>query len=362
MYVSALSRYLIKTYLEKLLQVLLVVTFALVISNAFDILHRIRGIHLQYNSFFQLIFFKTPYLLLEILPLVVMLATFLMHFVLTRRNELAVMWGSGISIYRLLLPIILINFAIGIASITILNPLSTYMLVRFETLEAKFTDRKLPYLSLSNLGVMISEHYNGENRIYVARSVIVPENRMLNVSLFFIDHNNNFDHRIEAKTASFGNGEIVMNDVSIFSHHNVETHHDVYRAPSNLLITNLVDGVTSPDHLNFWNLPEATMKLAVAGFPIFKHQLYYYKLLFKPFAMVAYIFLAICFISNDTRSKNRMNYLAMGIFSGLVAYLMSQIISNILAYNGVNILWAVFLPIIIVILTSNFFILHYRRD
>lgn len=362
MYISVLSRYLIRTYLEKLLLVLLVVTAALILSNTFDLLQRIKGIHLRYDIFFQLVFLKTPYLIIELLPLIVMLATFLMHFMLTKCNELFVVWGSGISIYRALLPIILINLAIGLASITLLNPLSTYMLVKFETLESKFTDRKLPYLTLSSLGVMISENYNGENRIYVAKSVVVPEKKMLDVSIFFTDDDNNFLHRIEAKKATFEEGKIAMHNVSIFTSDNTKTYHEEYSVASNLLITNLVDGVTAPDHLNFWKLPETISKLSDAGFPIFKYQLYYSKLLLKPLAMIAYILLAMCFISNDMRAKNRMNHLAFGIFTGLFGYLVSQIFSNILAYNGTSIMLAVFLPIMIVILGSNFAMLHWRRD
>ena len=362
MYISVLSRYLISTYLRKLLLVLLVVTAALILSNTFDLLHRIHGVHLKYNILAQLILLKTPYLLLELLPLIGMLATFLMHFVLTKQNELFVIWGCGVSIYRMLLPIMIINLAIGIAGITIFNPLSTYMLVKYENLESKFTDRKTSYLTLSSLGVMISEYYDGENRIYVARSVVVPENKMLNVSIFFTDNDNNFLYRIEAKRASFGIGEILMHDVSIFSADNVRIEHKEYNIKSHLLITNLVEGVTAPDHLNFWQLPEAISKLSNAGFPTFKHQLYYSKLLFNPLAMIAYIFLAICFISNDMRSKNRMNHLSIGVFVGLVAYLLSQIFSNILAYNGTSVMLAVFVPVMMVILSSNFTILHWRRD
>ncbi len=362
MYISVLSRYLIKTYLEKLFLVLLIVTSALILSNIFDLLHRIRGVHLRYDIFAQLVFFKTPYLLLELFPLVVMLTTFLMHFTLTKRNELFIIWGCGISIYKAFMPIIIINFAIGIASITIFNPLSTYMLVRYETLDAKFTDRKTSYLALSNLGVMIAENYENEHRIYVAKSVVVQDNKMLNVSIFFTDNDNNFLQRIEAQKASFNDGKIIMQNVSIFASDNSRTNHAEYSIPSHLLITNLVEGVTAPDHVNFWKLPETISKLSNAGFPTLKHQFYYSKLLLKPLAIIAYIFFAICFISNDMRSKNRMHHLALGVFAGLVAYIISQIFSNILAYNGTSIMLSVFLPIMLVILGSNFAMLHWRRD
>lgn len=363
MYVSVLSRYLIRSYFSKFFLVLLVVIAALILSNIFDLLHRIRGVHLQYEVFFQLVFLKIPYLVLEILPLVIMLTTFLMHFVLTRYNELLVIWGSGISIYRLLIPITLVTFAMGILCVLLINPISTHMLIKYENLESKFTDRKTSFLILSSLGVMISEHYYEENRIYMAKSVVVAENKMINVSVFFTDNNNNFLKRLEAKRAIFApDNKIKFYEVSIYTSDNRIEHHSDYEINSNLLISNLVEGVTSPDHLNFWQLPEAISKLSKAGFPIFKHQIYYTKLLFKPFAMIAYMLLAICFISNETRSKNRTNLMSIGLFSGLVVYLMSQIFSNIMAYNGTDIVFAVLLPIIIVILTCNFIVLHWRRD
>jgi lipopolysaccharide export system permease protein len=360
MYVSVLSRYLIKTYLEKLFLVLLVVVFALVLSSAFDILHRIKGVNLQYKIFLQLIFLKVPYLTLELLPLIVMLATFLTHFLLSRRNELLMMCTSGVSIYRILMPIIIANIAIGIIGITALNPLSTYALIKYETLDAKVTDRKMPYLVLSNLGVMIAENYNHEHRIYVARSVLVQENKMLNVSVFFMDANNNFDSRIEAESVSFGNNELIMRNVYIFRHDSKVSVQNEYVLPSSLMINNLIDGVTPPDYLDFWKLPDAIMHLSQAGFPTFKHQLYYYKLLFRPLSIVGYIIFAMCFISHNNRGKNKVNVIAIGILSGIFLYLISQQLSNILAYNGLGTMLSVSIPIIIVILGANLLLLHLR--
>ncbi len=70
---------------------------------------------------------------------------------------------------------------------------------------------------------------------------------------------------------------VSMYDVSIFNSNNTRKDYKEYDIPSQLHITNLVEGVTAPDHLNFWKLPDAISKLSDAGFPTFKHQLYYSK-------------------------------------------------------------------------------------
>ncbi|MEY3196994.1 MAG: hypothetical protein RLZZ59_362, partial [Pseudomonadota bacterium] len=305
MYVSVLSRYLIKTYLEKFLLVTLVVASTLVLSSVFDVLHRIKGTNLSYIVFLQLSLFKTPYLFMEVLPLVGMLTMFLMNYTLGKSNELLIMSSSGISIYKILSPILLLNFAMGIIAITIANPFATYALKKYDKIDATVTDRKLPYLTLSNIGIMITEDYENEHRIYVAKSVIVGERKMIDVSVFFTDENNNFNKRIEAEVAYFNpNNKLMLTGVSIFTNDFQNTTYQEYELPSKLIIENLIDGVTPPEYVTFWRLPNIMNYLSQAGFSIFKHQLHYYKILLKPLSLISYILYAMCFMSYNERGKN----------------------------------------------------------
>ncbi len=362
MYPSVLSRYLVKVYLEKLFIVFVVISGALILSNIFDLLNKVRGITIGSGIFLKLIFLKLPYLVLELIPLNAMLAAFLMNYSLAKRNEIFIIWGSGISIFRLLLPVLSISFLIGIFSVAILNPLSTYMLVRYETLEAKFTERKMPNLALSSLGIIISEPYEGERRIYIAKSVAVSDQKMKQVTALFANEANSFIERIEAEEAILEDSNFVLNKVSIFGKDGNRFDKEQHIIPTNLEINNLVEGVTAPDHLNFWKLPEAIHNLTKAGLPSSKHQLYYYKLLLRPLVMVAYIMLASCFMFGEMRSKNRISSLSLGVFIGFSTYLISQVVTNILAYNGISPLWSIVSPTLIVILVSNLAILHLRRD
>ncbi len=361
MSISVLSRYLIKTYLEKFLLVLFVISVALLLSNIFDLLNKIRGVSINASLFIQLIFLKLPYLLCELLPLNTMLAMFLMNYILAKRNEIGVMCGSGVSIFTLVTPIASAVLLVGIFTTALINPIATHMLVKYEYMEAKLLERKSPNFTLSNLGIIISEHYAGERRVHVAKSLAVPEKKMMHVTILFADKNNNFIERLEADEAILDNGNIELNNVKIFNQHGERLDKGSYTIPTTLAIDNFVEGITVPDHLSFWKLPEAINNLSDAGLPTIKHKMHYYKILFRPVAMVAYLLIASCFMLKDTR-QNGANSLVLGVFIGFAVYLTIQIITNILIYQNINVVISMALPTLVIILLSSFAILHLRMD
>jgi lipopolysaccharide export system permease protein len=361
MSISVLSRYLIKTYLEKFLLIFFVIAVALLLSNIFDLLNKVRGVSISASLFIKLIFLKLPYLLSELLPLNAMLAMFLMNYILAKRNELGIIWGSGVSIFRLVTPIAIATLVVGIFFTTILNPIATNMLVTYENMEAKLLERKSPNLTLSNLGIIISEHLDEYRRIHVAKSLAVNEKKMMHVTILFADQNNNFIKRLEAHEAILDDGKIELSNVKIFDQYGERIDKDTLSIPTTLAIDNFVEGITAPDHLNFWKLPEAINNLSNAGLPNIKYKLYYYKILLRPISMVAYLLIAACFMLKDTRQTGSSS-LIFGIFIGFTIYLAIQIITNILIYKGVNIVISMALPTLVIILLSSIAILHLRMD
>jgi len=334
---------------------------ALLLSNIFDLLNKIRGISISTGLFAKLIFLKLPYLVSEMLPLNAMLAMFLMNYILAKRNELSVIWGSGVSIFSMIIPIASATFILGVFITTIVNPISTHMLVKYESMESKLMERKAPSLTLSNLGVIISERFDGQHRVHVAKSLSVAEKKMLHVTILLADQNNNFLERVEADEAMLDNGDIRLSDVKIFDQNGDRIDKNELSLPTTLAIDNFVDGITVPDHLSFWKLPEAISNLSEAGLPTIKHKLHYYKILLRPIYMVAYLLIASCFMLKDTR-ENGTKPLVLGVFVGFTTYLAMQILTNILVYKGVNVVIAMVFPTMVIILLSIFIILHLRMD
>lgn len=362
MNLSILSRYLLKTYLERFLMVLLVVCIALIFSNIFDILNKTRGISLSQNVFLNLLFLKMPYLIAELLPIITMLSMFIMSYIFSKHGELAAIWCNGNSIFSILLPISLCAFLIGVFSLAFLNPIYTHMLAKHENIQSKLVNHKPYSVVLSSRGIIISERIEDYKRIYIVKSLDVQNNSMQKISALLTDGSNNYLGRINAESAKLGEKSIMFSKVVMYDEDGHKAHLDQYQLPTTLSIENFVEGIKPPHDLNFWALSDAIHNLKLAGLPIVKHQIYLYKLLFRPLSMVSLILFAACFISVDNRSRDRMPRTILGIFSGFVIYLFSQTFGNILAFSGVNPMMAMALPTLILILLSCFAILHLRID
>lgn len=362
MNISTLSKYLIRNYLEKFIFIFFVICSALLVSNIFDLLNKVRGLNISGKVFVKMIFLKLPYLSLELLPLNAMLAMLLMNYVLSKRNEIVAIWSNGISIFKIIAPIAFTNFIIGLFAMTMLNPLSTYMLSKYEKIEAKLINKKTSNLILSHMGVIVSERFEDFKRIYLVKSLEIDKGQMANISIIVTDENNHFFERIDAKYGDIGNGNIKLRTVAMYDKDGSKKNYKKYELATSFSMDNFVEGVTAPDNLNFWKLPEAIHNLKMAGLPALKHQLYYYKILLRPFLMISMVFLASVFIARDNRSGNKLLKVIIGLFVGFGTFLSLQILGNILVYGGLSPFISIGLPTLIVILLSSYAILHLRMD
>jgi lipopolysaccharide export system permease protein len=110
-----------------------------------------------------------------------------------------------------------------------------------------------------------------------------------------------------------------------------------------------------------WSLQSSIQKFARSGIPITSYQLYYFKKLLNPLAMVAMSFIACWFINLNLRDNTNSTVLIFGLALGTCTYFFLELSFRILAYSGLTPILAISLPIIFRILISNFVILHFQE-
>ena len=77
--------------------------------------------------------------------------------------------------------------------------------------------------------------------------------------------------------------------------------------------------------------------------------------------MVAMSFIACWFISLNMRDNSKMRVTVLGLVTGMCTYFFLEISLRILAYGGLHPVLATLLPILFIILISNFVILHFQE-
>ena len=175
-----------------------------------------------------------------------------------------------------------------------------------------------------------------------------------------IDSQNNLTQRIDSSKALVGTGSFILDNPTITSKDFYESR-KMMSIPTNLSIDNLMQTFASPEMITIWSLKSSIEKFAKSGLAVTKYQIHYYKQLFKPISMVAMSFIACWFISINVRGNSESRDIIIGLILGISTYFFLEMSLRILAYNGVYPILAALLPILFIILLSNFVILHFQE-
>ncbi|MDH3738117.1 MAG: LptF/LptG family permease, partial [Alphaproteobacteria bacterium] len=105
---------------------------------------------------------RAPFLAQEAVPFAAMFGGILTYFRLTRNHELVVIRAAGVSVWQFMLPALLVVVMVGVAKVTLLNPLSSILLSKFEELEGRHLTGRSSLLAVSSSGIWLRQIY-GEN-------------------------------------------------------------------------------------------------------------------------------------------------------------------------------------------------------
>lgn len=357
---KTLVKYLTKLYIKQFLISSIIIVVVLLITNTFDVLQKFKSSNLASRDFWELAILKIPYLFNEISALVSFISTFMFVRILTRQNELIIILSSGIPIWRVLIIPIIISFFIGIIILSIINPIGSYGLRSYEKLEKKVN--KIPDLNfnISQSGIFFFENFAGNNRIIQTTSVNVKDKFLLDITILLVDEHNNLYKRIDAPKAIANTGSFKLINPTITTDTSSETLKEL-NFPTNLSINNLVQRFINPEIIPIWNLKNTIEKFIRSGLLVTRYQIYYYKQLFMPITLMAMSCVACWFISLNMRDNSNIKMAGIGLITGLCAYFFLQITLSILAYSGLPPMLSILLPILFIILISNFVILHFQE-
>jgi lipopolysaccharide export system permease protein len=112
-----LRNYIIKEISWPLLSSLGVFTFVLLAGNMFKLADLVINKGVEITDVIRLFFYMIPYMLSYTIPMAILTATIISFGRLACDNEVIAMKASGISLYKIGLPVIVMTFAISLASV-----------------------------------------------------------------------------------------------------------------------------------------------------------------------------------------------------------------------------------------------------
>ena len=187
--IKTYQKYLIKTFLKKIINVSLIFLSLIIILNIFEEISYFKDINAKTLFPFMLTLINAPSILFEIFPFIFLISSLLFFLELINKNELEVFKVNGLSNIKIIITLFFTSLIVGFFLITIFYHISAKL--KFTYLELKndySTDDK--YLAMvTDNGIWIKDEYN-EN-IYIISATKIENNYLKNV--FITEFNGEFN-------------------------------------------------------------------------------------------------------------------------------------------------------------------------
>ena len=318
------------------------------VTFLFDLVELLRRAQSKGDATFSILIsmslFKLPHLAEQIMPFAVLFGSMLTFWRLTRSHELVVVRSVGVSVWQFVGPALALALVIGAVKITMLNPVASAMLFRFEELENKYLKGKTSILAVSESGLWLRQIDAGGESVVHALKVSSRSFELSDVIIFLFKDQDHFVGRVDAETAQLKTGYWELYNAWLSAPGEPAQFMATYRLKTELTLGQIQDSFASPESISFWDLPRFIALLQRAGFSALRHRLYWNSLLADPLLLCAMVLIAATFSLRQQRRGGTVILIALGVFIGFFVYFLSDVVFALGLTASIPILLAAWSP------------------
>ncbi len=193
-----IDRYMVKGFLSPFVWCLFIFTIMAIIIDIFSFIEDIVKFKIPGTALAAFYIYYSPTILLQVTPMAALLSTIFVLSNLNKNNEITAMKSSGISLWRIMSPVIILGLIISVASFIVSDkviPISSKVasMIRREELE-KEKRKNNPQKVIENVAV-----YGAGNRIVFARLYDTEKKLLTDVIIHEHDLSENLLSKITAQ-------------------------------------------------------------------------------------------------------------------------------------------------------------------
>lgn len=358
-----LSRYFGKQLLLTVLLVLLALVGIVMLGEMIDLMRRSARIGaVPFGVVLEMVLLKAPNMAEELLPYACLLGSMLALARLTRTHELIVARAAGISVWQFLLPGLAAVAMLSVGFITIINPLSAVMLLKYEQLGAKYITNQPSLMMLSPSGIWLKQldPEGKHNSAYIIHAQRLNQATLAfqHVMVLRFDTTQKFSERLDADRASLEGEQLMLHNVIRSVPGRPTETLDVVELPTTLKLEQIQDSFASPEAMPFWSLPGFIDTLEAAGFSALKHRIYFHSLLANPLLLMGMVLIAAVFSLRLPRRGRIMAIASAGTAAGFSLHFMTELVHALGGGGTLPIPLAAWAPALIVVGIGAASLLH----
>lgn len=356
---GTLSRYIGRQFLTWFL---LLLTILLAIILLLDLVELLRRAGSKPGITFLLVLhmavLKLPEIGQQIFPFVVLFAGMFTFWRLTRSAELVVARAVGVSAWQFVTPVLMGALLIGVIKVTVINPIGSVFIARYEQLEERYLKLKKSSLDVSRVGLWLRQK-DDEGEIFIHAENARPESlELLGVSVFRFNRAGDYQERVDAPVAILRPGSWELKNATIYRG-KMEAKKEATRLiATDLDMATIEESFASPETISFWALPRFIQTLEATGFSAVRHRIHYQSLLAQPLLFCAMVLFAAAFSLRMPRRGGTLLIVSGGVMTGFVVFVMTDLIRTFGVSETIPVPMAAWSPAGISILLGAAALLH----
>ena len=301
----------------------------------FDFIELLRRAATKPDATFALVVkiagLRLPFVTMQILPFAVLLGGIVAFWRLTRSSELIVARASGVSAWGFLAAPVACALLLGCVATGIVSPLSSAMLARAEVLDNTYLRTGGGPMALAGGQLWLRQADRalepGGVLILHGREVKLRDETLTaqDVSVFRLDSQDRLLMRIEAASATLGDGQWSLVDARTIRPDQLPVVVGAMALPTTLTVGRVQESFASPDTLSVWTLPGFIELLERSGFSAIRHRLHLQELLALPLLAGTMVLVAAGFSMRATRRGGVTQMIASGVAAGFALFVVSKV-------------------------------------
>ena len=265
-----------------------------------------------------------------------------------KKNYYIISKSSGISLWKILSPILVSFFFVGLFSIIILNPFSTLLNKKYEKLETLFFGKaNLQEFSFDTKGFWIKQASENKYLIINASKIDEKINSLFNLNIFVYNKDRVFEKRITAKKGRFTSKKLILEDLKLTDRNSTVLNLKKYDYSINFDSSSLNVAIKKPDKIFLFDYPYYLINMKKYGLNISKHLVHFFKLICQPILIISMILLSASLMLRSSEKKVEVGIVSLSLIVGFSLYFVGDFIFALGFFEKIPPLLAGFGPTLI---------------
>lgn len=352
-------KYFSKLYARWMLGVLFAFSFVVIVADYIELFRRTRNKQdIGFGLVTKLVLYHLPNTVQQLMPFVILFSVMLFFWRFGRSQQLVILRASGVSIWKMLLPIVSVVGVYLILDFTVLNPLGASFMNRFEQIDNMRLRGKKNAFSIASTGLWLRQKENSGYALVRIARVSPMAGRLDDITIYNLSDDDTFLNRIDARVAKVEAGMWRLQDATVSTPNVQPRRHQIMDWETSLALSSIENQFLSPDTLSFWELPKFIRMLDNAGLSSVKHRIYWYDILARPLFLLAMVILgALCSYRAMQRNAS-LFFVIMGIGGAFCVYIFYSVVKALGITMVVPVPLATLIPAMMCLMLMLFFMLH----